>query len=154
MPPESSGALAGKSVHCASSDIAEEATVREQERIKGEGTMKKQWFAGYWCLKQLKTSEWKYERAVFPALVWYWSNITWPELALDLEAATYVELTRTDGDREEKTQTWRAKIMVAATRRIEESCSEGRASGGREPDEAESQTQMPKTRLEGRGEGW
>ena len=130
--------------------------IKDQEIIEGEDdfpgydwkgpqAITKRWFTARNRPKELKTKDWKYEHALYPALMWYWKRIqwdeqegdvTWAELAIDFQAATHVGLTRKDADWEEETLAWRAKIMASATRRMEDLCQENVNPGGREKTKA------------------
>ena len=54
--------------------------------------------------KGVQNTVWKYDNVLYPALMWYWSEITWveeqqgevswAEVALDFQAATHTGLSR------------------------------------------------------------
>ena len=124
--------------------IADDQGSKDRGRIEGEEDdpgydwkgpqgKTKGWFTGKKRPRELQAKDWKYEHAVYPALIWYWQkiqweeqegDISWSELAIDFQAATHVGLTRKDEDWEEETLAWRARIMASATRSIEELCQE------------------------------
>ena len=85
---------------------------------------------------------WKYDNALYPALIWYWREISWEsgqnkemswaEVALDFQAATHTGLAREGQEWDSETLRARAKIMAASSRRLACLCREDIASGGKE----------------------
>ena len=89
-------------------------------------------FVGAGQPSKLGANEWKYNAALYPALLWYWRSqewdergrgeVSWAELAIDFQATTPMELSRGEKDWKEETLAARAQIMAAATRRMETIC--------------------------------
>ena len=85
---------------------------------------------------------WRYENALYPALMWYWREISWEsgqnkemswaEVALDFQAATHTGLAREGQEWDSETLRARAKIMAASSGRLACLCREDIASGGKE----------------------
>ena len=106
------------------------------------------WFTGVREPKRLETqgkgrrnTVWKYDNALYPALMWYWSNISWEsgqdgeiswaEVALDFQATTHTGLAREGQEANEETLRTRAKMMAACSRRIACLCREDITPGGK-----------------------
>ena len=88
-----------------------------------------------------RNTVWKYDNVLYPALMWYWSTVTWSkeeageiswaEVALDFQAATHTGLAREGREWSSEDLRTRAKIMAASSRRIAQICREDISPGGR-----------------------